>query len=58
MYKYIYTVYSTHRPVGPKSLKKQTEYKYLKPALPSTAADTVSVLIPAPSLSLFSLSVS
>lgn len=35
----------THRPVGPNSLKKQTEYKYLKPALPSAAADTASVLI-------------
>lgn len=35
----------THRPVGPKSLKKQTEYKYLKPALLRAAAETVSVLI-------------
>lgn len=35
----------THRPVGPNSLKKQTEYKYLKPALPSAAGDTVSILI-------------
>lgn len=35
----------THRPVGPNSLKKQTEYKYLKPAVPSAAGDTVSILI-------------
>lgn len=39
----------THRPVGPKSLKKQTEYKYLKPALASTVAEAFSVLILTPS---------
>lgn len=39
------TATDTHWPVGPNSLKKQTEYKNLKPAVPSAAGDTVSILI-------------
>ena len=48
----------TYRPVGPNNLKKQTEYKYLKPALPSAAADTVSVLILTPTIASLSLTLS